>query len=531
MRPLILAALALLAAPSALAQPTADSSFADNGFALVKVESSVGSAATDAVVLPDGTTLALGYAFRDNENTDPFVARLDPDGTPSASFGTRGVVRLDTAAFGQLYLNSVAATGDGRIALAGNVLLDPATGARGAVVVVLLADGRPDPAFGTGGVLRPYGTRLSESTRIAADGTTLYLAGRLFETGNNASRAALTRIMPAGVDSAYAVDGSYVAGPGTAFNDIGVDPNGKTFLVGTTAVAGADTGSALFLALTPGGDIDPEFGLSSRRIGFLSTSARHLLRRADGGLVVAGTTTLNLDGFFDTATVLWSVRSDGTLDPDFGTDGYAVYNVRDRDAGLGGHEIPGRPGSLDGGVLGVVVEGGGTDGFRVLVVHPDGSPELTNGPDGVATVFADRAGLSNTASVFVDQNTVVVVGGQGAPEDAPAGTPFEAFVARAFVKYRPTAGEAVPESRLALAVAPNPVAHTARVTLTLDAPTHASVRVLDALGRAVATLADGPLAAGGHTLSLDAARLPAGVYAVVATVGGERSVTRVTVVR
>ena len=80
-------------------------------------------------------------------------------------------------------------------------------------------------------------------------------------------------------------------------------------------------------------------------------------------------------------------------------------------------------------------------------------------------------------------------------------------------------------------VAPNPAARAARVTLTLAETAQASVRVVDALGRTVAVLADGTLATGPYTLALDAARLPPGVYAVVATVGETRSVTRVTVVR
>lgn len=55
--------------------------------------------------------------------------------------------------------------------------------------------------------------------------------------------------------------------------------------------------------------------------------------------------------------------------------------------------------------------------------------------------------------------------------------------------------------------------------------------VVDALGRTVAVLYDGPLAAGETTLRLDAARLPAGVYAVVVQAGAQRPMTRVTVVR
>jgi hypothetical protein len=50
----------------------------------------------------------------------------------------------------------------------------------------------------------------------------------------------------------------------------------------------------------------------------------------------------------------------------------------------------------------------------------------------------------------------------------------------------------------------------------------------DVLGREVAVLHDGPLAAGAHRLALDASRLPPGVYvvrAVGAGLGLRRSVT------
>ncbi|HEX8384615.1 MAG TPA: T9SS type A sorting domain-containing protein, partial [Rubricoccaceae bacterium] len=90
--------------------------------------------------------------------------------------------------------------------------------------------------------------------------------------------------------------------------------------------------------------------------------------------------------------------------------------------------------------------------------------------------------------------------------------------------------EPAPASPL-LMVSPNPVSSSARVTLSLAASTAVSVRVVDALGRTVAVLADGTFAAGPHAFGLDAGRLAPGVYAVVATAGSERSVARLTVVR
>jgi hypothetical protein len=68
---------------------------------------------------------------------------------------------------------------------------------------------------------------------------------------------------------------------------------------------------------------------------------------------------------------------------------------------------------------------------------------------------------------------------------------------------------------LRLTAAPNPGADALTVTVTVGAAVRsARVAAYDALGREVAQLHDGPLAAGAHALALDAAALPAGVYVV-----------------
>ena len=78
---------------------------------------------------------------------------------------------------------------------------------------------------------------------------------------------------------------------------------------------------------------------------------------------------------------------------------------------------------------------------------------------------------------------------------------------------------------------PNPFHGTAALTLALDRPQPVRAEVLDVLGRRVAVLHDGALAAGTHTLALDGAGLPVGVYVV--RVQGERATRtqRLTLVR
>lgn len=78
-----------------------------------------------------------------------------------------------------------------------------------------------------------------------------------------------------------------------------------------------------------------------------------------------------------------------------------------------------------------------------------------------------------------------------------------------------------PDAALGLsAPAPSPAAGRVRLVLTLAAGQTVRVEVLDAVGRRVVVLHDGPLGAGAHALALDASALAPGVYAVRASGGG-----------
>ena len=83
-----------------------------------------------------------------------------------------------------------------------------------------------------------------------------------------------------------------------------------------------------------------------------------------------------------------------------------------------------------------------------------------------------------------------------------------------------------------LTVYPNPLGGSAAtVALALDAAADVRVTVYDVLGRQVAALHRGELAAGRHEIALDGRTLPAGVYLVKAEVGARRFVERITLVR
>lgn len=78
---------------------------------------------------------------------------------------------------------------------------------------------------------------------------------------------------------------------------------------------------------------------------------------------------------------------------------------------------------------------------------------------------------------------------------------------------------------------PNPFSGTTEIQFTLDRPAEVSLRVFDATGREVVTLANGPLAAGPHAYTFNATSLAPGVYIYALNVGGEVSSRRMMVVR
>lgn len=81
-------------------------------------------------------------------------------------------------------------------------------------------------------------------------------------------------------------------------------------------------------------------------------------------------------------------------------------------------------------------------------------------------------------------------------------------------------------------VAPNPVSSVSRFNLEVGQTEAVTVEVVDALGRRVRTLHDGPLAGGAATtFEIDQAGLPAGVYVVRVTGESFATSRSVTVVR
>lgn len=100
------------------------------------------------------------------------------------------------------------------------------------------------------------------------------------------------------------------------------------------------------------------------------------------------------------------------------------------------------------------------------------------------------------------------------------------------VSVHDAAPSAAPYSALHnLQVTPNPASESAQISFTLQTEAHVTVRVFDALGLLVATLADEPLRAQQHTFQWDAQQAPSGAYRCVLVVGDRVSSVSACVVR
>ena len=73
---------------------------------------------------------------------------------------------------------------------------------------------------------------------------------------------------------------------------------------------------------------------------------------------------------------------------------------------------------------------------------------------------------------------------------------------------------------------PNPFNPSTSITFTLTEPERVTVKIYNALGAEVATLANGSFAAGNHTLTWNARTLASGIYFCRIVAGGEVSTTR-----
>ena len=284
-----------------------DQSFGDHGVvaAVVPLPSGAQDAElTDAVVEPDGRILVAGVVrFTTPGHASVVLYRVNPDGSPDASFGTGGFVQDAVPAATSADVHAIALTADGSILVAGQ------RDSRFSVAR-LKPDGTLDPAFGTNGLAVDPGKDVSTARALAVEPDGTFFAG-----GQTASEPMLIRFTADGV----AQSGDYHAPPaGSGITALAALPGGGVVAAG--AASNVQAKGQLFLArYTPAGTPDPSFGTGGFTLDRQVTQPQSIAVAPDGHLLVTATFLLRPGDYAGSGLVQYAPG--GARDTSFGLRG------------------------------------------------------------------------------------------------------------------------------------------------------------------------------------------------------------------
>lgn len=172
-------------------------------------------------------------------------------------------------------------------------------------------------------------------------------------------------------------------------------------------------------------------------------------------------------------------------------------------------------------------------GYKVARIDPDSGLEvdfLVNQGSTVEELLVPSSLNKPLAPVFIGDRMYLV--DLGVAE--PGVNVFQSGTGKVWVVENRNVVSIEDDAATGLAlrpVQPNPTSGTATVSFGLEAATDVRVAVYDVLGREVSVLEDGARAAGSHTVSVEIAGLPSGVYVVRLEGAGAALAQRFTVAR
>ncbi len=266
-------------------------------------------------------------------------------------------------------------------------------------VARLRTNGALDTTFGSGGKRVIDFGGASES----AYGAALQPDGKIVLAGDSDLRVAVARLHPDGaLDTTFSGDGkkTFAWGALSRAMAVVVLPDGRLLLAGFSGPEGGDIQVA---RLKSNGALDPTFGTGGKApVDFGGDDfGLAMARQANGRILVAGRSSAG-------GAVVARLRANGTLDPGFDGDGRLT--------------LPG-----GGSVSAVLVQpdqkivvAGNADGDETMTVtrlHPDGSPDL--GFAGTGTTTIDFGPLDDLAggAVLQPDGKIVVAGYTQADEE------------------------------------------------------------------------------------------------------------------
>ncbi|MCW2984716.1 MAG: uncharacterized protein JWR63_2286 [Conexibacter sp.] len=348
-----------------------DPSFGAGGSAVVQTGEGSGvyrpySFAESIFVTPTGRVGFGDYRIRTGDRLDHSAFELLDNGTPDLDFGSGGLATKDGQT-APAYISTADATAgpDGSVYVSGILEGTPTSGANRKLALTKFSpQGSVVSGFGTAGTytghfsLYPSDTGTYGGPMLIQPGNQILMAGTTSWTD---SRQAMLLARFSTLNGQP--DTSFGTRPGNtvvqARDTGGSDSQGTGLAVGPLGAiyesGGADDAQDKFamtlVRFSPSGEPDYTFGTNGVKrfqaaVGtdtYRSSSASDVLVQPDGKVLLIGTARNSLT---ESEGIVLRVRTDGTLDPTFGTNGVvrlqlAKSGASDRSTSLGGGVIVG----------------------------------------------------------------------------------------------------------------------------------------------------------------------------------------------
>jgi uncharacterized delta-60 repeat protein len=306
---------------------TLDDSFGFHGIETEAIGAGGDDEATSVAIDSQGRIVVGGFSKSSTEY-DFAVARFTPDGQlDTAGFNSPFGTRITQIGTMDAHATSGAVDSQDRIVLAG----EARNGTQGVFALARYdANGALDSSFGSGGtVTLPLGSATAAARAMTIDAQGRIVAAGLARTTTSNDEFALARYLPSGaLDPAFGGGSGYAMTPISTSDDtalaVAVDSQGRIVAAGGNTTNGNDEFAvARYLS---GGSLDPAFGsggVALTPIGTDNADARGVAIDAEGRPVLAGFAVVNSVVDF----VLARYRTDGSLDPAFGTNGIVTTPI------------------------------------------------------------------------------------------------------------------------------------------------------------------------------------------------------------
>jgi uncharacterized delta-60 repeat protein len=413
---------------------SADGTFGNQGTIIFNLTASNPDATSESpagLAIDSGGHIIVGAGVTTITGGKLEVARLNSNGSFDTTFGSNGKIILDH--FANSYSESASS-----IALdsSGHILIAGSASSRFAVAR-LNADGSLDNTFGSGGemVVPDFGNYFTGPTVITDSSGHIVLTGTAsgYFGGNYGNYFAVARLNTDGsLDSHFGQGGEallpqfsnfYYSSDSAAGATI--DAVGRVIVVGSTYGSFPDGtfGQRMAVArLNTDGSLDNTFGTSGQLVvpsfrgGFYaSDSASSVAATNTGQLVIAGISGQNL--------ALARLKTDGSLDPSFGTNGETILPQFSN----GNFEIDTPAGmATDANGRFVIAATSQVSGLgnsiAVTRVNTDGSLDSTWGGSGQITANTPGGTSNDNASsmTLTQPDGKIVVVGTSSPQFGPS---------------------------------------------------------------------------------------------------------------